>query len=249
LTALEFATSYGVAFHNHVLRATEDTLRAAYEIGREAVSRGLSLLDVAQVHHEALLSEIRRGAVSTERLTLAAGEFLLESLSAYEMVRRGFEEAREAAVVQRSRVEMLQELSNFLADNSLASDSTEPLKEVLQLVAEHACELTGAELCVVTLVAYGWSLQGSSYSIDESDRVTQLDAHHPLAIPSLDASERRLTVDLRSLDGKALGSIELFGGKGEPFGPLDEAILIHLSQMASATIERIHLHLTGAAGD
>ena len=249
MTTPDFATSYAMAFHNHVLRPTEDTLRAAYEIGREAVGRGLSLLDVAQVHHEVLLSEIRLGRVGAEHLTLTAGEFFLESLSAYEMVRRGFEEAREAALVQRSRVEMLQELSTFLADTSLASDSTEPLKEVLQLIAEHARELTGAELCMVALTAYGWSLQASSYSIDESHGVTKIDEHRPFVVPTLGASKSQLAVNLRSLDGKPLGSIEVFDSNGEAFTVLDEAILVHLSQMASATIERVHLHSTGLAGE
>ena len=249
MTSPGFRASYELAFREHVARATENTLRAAYELGREAVTHGLSLLDLAQAHHEALLSEMRLENVDVERLTLAAGEFLLESLSAYEMVRRGFEESRAAALAQRSRVEMLQGLSNFLADTSLASDSTEPLREALQLIAEHARELTGAELCVVALTAYGWSFQASSYSIEESDAATEIDTHRPSPVASLGASKRRLAAELRSLDGKALGSIELFDANREAFTALDEAILIHLSQMASATIERIHLHSTGLAGE
>lgn len=232
-----------------MLRAREDTLRAAYELGREAVSRGLSLLDVAQVHHEALWSEIRLEGVEAEAVVRAAGEFFLEIVSSYEMVRRGFEETSEAALLQKSRLEMLRELSNFLADTSLASDSAEPVKEVLQLIAEQARELTGAELCVVSLNGYGWSLGASSYSAGDPDRAGELEAGHPSAVASLPASEGRLATALRSLDGKEFGSIELFDNSREDFTALDRAALVHLSQMASATIERIHLHLIELSGD
>jgi GAF domain-containing protein len=46
---------------------------------------------------------------------------------------------------------MLHRLSTFLADASLALDAPGSLEEILQLVAEHARELVGAERCRVEI--------------------------------------------------------------------------------------------------
>jgi hypothetical protein len=52
-------------------------LRVAYELGRQAVSRQLSVLDLAVAHHEALLSALSgtSSLAVTRHLTRAAGDF------------------------------------------------------------------------------------------------------------------------------------------------------------------------------
>ncbi len=62
-----------------------------YEIGRSAVAGGLSILDIAQVHHEVLL-EVLRGTPADEvsGVGTAASEFLVEVLATYDMAHRGF---------------------------------------------------------------------------------------------------------------------------------------------------------------
>jgi GAF domain-containing protein len=249
LSTLQFGTWYESAFHDHVTRAEEETLRAAYELGREAVRRGLGLLDLADVHHAALLSEIRLGGADSEAVVRAAREFLVESVSAYEMVRRGFEEARHAALVQASRQEMLRQLSGFLADASLASTSPESLEEVLRLIAEQGRELIGARLCVVSVTAEGQSLQASSYAARDPDGAGEVGTA-PLSTvaPSSDRSETRLVAALRSLDGNEIGSLEIFDKEEGDFAAVDEAALVHLSQMASAAVERVLLHMAKQLG-
>jgi GAF domain len=54
---------------------------------------------------------------------------------------------REQQAAIRERAEMLHRLSTFLADASLALDAPGSVEEILQLVAEHARELVGAERC------------------------------------------------------------------------------------------------------
>jgi GAF domain-containing protein len=54
-------------------------------------------------------------------------------------------------LVERRHATIVRHLSTFLADASLALDASESLHEMLQLVAEHARELTGAERCAVRL--------------------------------------------------------------------------------------------------
>src|SRR5436190_21346442 len=79
----------------------------------------------------------------------AAGDFLVESLAAFEMVQRGSSDARRAAFNERRNARMLRQLSTLLADESLASGDRDALQEILQLVAEHVCEMTDARSSVV----------------------------------------------------------------------------------------------------
>ena len=110
------------------------------------MSRQLSMLDLAVVHQEALLSALAdaSGSEEAQRVARAAGDFFLESLSSFEMVQRGFREAQEAARLERRQTEMSRQLSTFLADASLALDASDSLEEMLRLVAEQARELVGA---------------------------------------------------------------------------------------------------------
>src|ERR671931_1669743 len=148
----ELRRSYASGLHAYLRDPNERTLRAAYELGREAVTRELDVLDLALVHHEALAAAL--GAADPddlERLTRSAGDFLVESLSAFEMIRRAYTEARDAAAFERRQASMLRQLSNLLADASLALDASGSFEEMLRLVAEQARELTRAACCIATL--------------------------------------------------------------------------------------------------
>jgi hypothetical protein len=89
-----FGPEYDAAFSRYVARPGEAGLAAAYEIGRAAVARGLSLLDLSAMHHGALLRELRHasGAADVEARTRAASAFFGEVLATFEMARRGFVE-------------------------------------------------------------------------------------------------------------------------------------------------------------
>jgi hypothetical protein len=81
---------YRAAFLGYLPRREEAPLHRAYELGRAAVGDGVSLLELARVHHE-ILFEVLRDAPNEDlgRVNTAASEFLLEALSAYDMVQRG----------------------------------------------------------------------------------------------------------------------------------------------------------------
>jgi GAF domain-containing protein len=51
-----------------------------------------------------------------------------------------------------------------------------------------------------------------------------------------------LAAPLATLDGRQIGWIQLFGGGDADFTEIDEAVLAHLAQMASATVERVRLY-------
>ena len=271
-----FRAAYVHAFDLYVRDPDERSLRVAYELGREAVSCRLSMLELAVVHQEALMAAVTGAAdrAETERVTRAAGEFFLESLSSFEMVQRGFVEAREAAWRERRQTEMSRRLSTFLADISLALDGSDSLEEMLHLVAEQARELVRGDCCVVTVASRGEPRTAEAAACSEGDswagfvRWLDLRAIYPLIRASggslrLAADELRqaapfntptgdrqprgwLAVSLTALDGSELGAIQLFDKEEGSFTKEDEAALVHLAQMASAAVERAWLYRDAA---
>jgi hypothetical protein len=80
--------NYRAAFLRYLAHQDEAALNAGYRIGRSAVVDGLSLLKLAEIHHQVLL-EVLKNAPSEDLDTLAstAGDFLVEVLAPYEMAR------------------------------------------------------------------------------------------------------------------------------------------------------------------
>jgi GAF domain len=166
-----FREAYAAGLRGYLLVGGEGQLRIAYELGRTAVERELGVLELADAHHEALVAAVRaeQGGEEIERVTRAAGDFLRESLSAFEMVQRGFHEAREGAITARHHAAMVRRLSDLLADGSLARDRVAFADELLVLVAEEARELVEARACLVTVAGAtpGSSPAGASW--DDAD--------------------------------------------------------------------------------
>jgi len=242
-----FRRSYAFTLRRYLRRETEDMLHAAYELGRQAVVRGFSVLDVAQVHHAALAAAIRDAveADGPARMTERAGDLLLESLAAFEMVRRGFGEAEAAAAEARHQARLVRGLSALLADASLVAGAEGSLEEMLHVVAEQARELTGADVCRVRLdagEAAVTSVCADDGSWDERaptgwPRLRLVAAHGRSAGGR--AAQDRLSEPLTALDGRRLGELEI---EARIFGDVDRAVLRQVAQMASAAVERRVLH-------
>jgi hypothetical protein len=264
----ELGGSYASALHAYIREPNERTLRAAYELGREAVTRELAVLDLVLVHHDALAAALRAAdPEEVDRLVRSAAEFLLDSLSAFEMIRRAYTEARDAAASERRQAKMLRQLSNLLADASLALDASGSLDEMLRLVAEQAAELTQAACCVAALAGTndGAEIEAAVYEEDDehaaafvrsadlralgrvvraADRPVRMSrdelAAHPAARHA-DPGGGWLAAPLTTLDERQIGWIQLVGDDAE-FTEIDEAVLAHLAQMTSATVERVRLY-------
>jgi serine phosphatase RsbU (regulator of sigma subunit) len=103
---------YGAAFDAYLLRPTEAGLQSAYDLGRRAVGAELSVLDVATIHHDVLASALKETPTGTELdVATAAADFLLESLSAFEMLQRGYREARETVLEHKRHAARMRELA------------------------------------------------------------------------------------------------------------------------------------------
>lgn len=272
----EFIERYREGFAAYLRNRDESALNQAYELGRSAVARDLSVLDLASAHQDVLLERMGSDPASgsQEDVIRAAGDFFLESVSAFEVATRALQAAREVALIERRHATILRHLSTFLADASLALDAAESMHEMLQLVAEQARELVRAERCAVQVTVDDDTPTIEALALDQHDpglesqlnelsslyralepptdvlrmTGTDLDRHRQTAALTepKDGSSWKprgwVAAALTTLDGRHLGLIHAFDKQTGDFSELDEAILVQLAQMASATVERAQLY-------
>jgi light-regulated signal transduction histidine kinase (bacteriophytochrome) len=99
-------TRYYSALEDFLSRRGERPLKEAYEIGRRTLASGEGLFGIVSAHRAALgkaLAETRAPGQTAER-ALAATDFLIESLSPFEMTQRGLKEAYTALA---AKIELL----------------------------------------------------------------------------------------------------------------------------------------------
>ncbi len=89
---------YAKALEEYLSMGGEDALRRGYEIGRTALAEGKGLLAMSSMHHAAMARALPDMSSATSiALNLGrAREFYSESLSAYEIAHRGFQDATSA---------------------------------------------------------------------------------------------------------------------------------------------------------
>lgn len=90
-----FDEEYRSAFTEYTQKGGEAALGRAYELGRRAISEKKGLMEIAVFHHQRLRAMLAGtpGATRHQDLLAAAGEFLAESLSPFEMAHRGVQDA------------------------------------------------------------------------------------------------------------------------------------------------------------
>ena len=86
---------YAATLGRHLVRSEEAALLQAHELGRKALSGGFGVLDLVMLHHEAVegLGGANGAPSLAHEKTERAVEFLVESLSPFEMSLRGYREA------------------------------------------------------------------------------------------------------------------------------------------------------------
>src|SRR6202795_2482146 len=103
-----FEEEYRSALREYAAGGGEVALGQAYELGRRALEEQLSVVELASLHHHALIDLVRatEDKQQKEGLLRISAEFLAETLSPYEMAHRG---VQDAIVALRQLNETLEE--------------------------------------------------------------------------------------------------------------------------------------------
>jgi serine phosphatase RsbU (regulator of sigma subunit) len=218
---------YTAAFQAWLERGDERELGLAYDLGRDAVAAQLSVLDLAGIHHdatEAALAGAPAGA-DLEALVRAAGVFIREALSTFELAHRAYRDAQEAARVEHEHVVALEEL----AAASVAVNAATSTEDALQRTAEAARTILGAAEGTVTIVA-------------DDPFARALTAVDPPVRAGLGTPGPPLAVELRT-GGRAFGELAVRDDAGRAYTRRDEAVLAQLGQLASVAIANRQAYL------
>jgi hypothetical protein len=87
----DVARTYRVSFLRYLDRREEVALHHAYELGRTAIGRGVSILALAQLHHDILLEALQDARPDqVPQVATAASEFFLEVLATSDMAQRAY---------------------------------------------------------------------------------------------------------------------------------------------------------------
>ena len=93
--------NYRSALVGAVSRRSEVTLNRGYELGREALAEGVSVLELARTHHECLMEVLGETSPSDiPAVAVAASEFFLEILATVDMAQRAYLEGRRAEMAE-----------------------------------------------------------------------------------------------------------------------------------------------------
>jgi len=87
---------FAMALEAHLTQGGEAALLEAYELGRTVLNERLGVLDVATLLQGALVAACQRRPPESVRTVQAAGSFVLECLSSFEMAHRAVREANTA---------------------------------------------------------------------------------------------------------------------------------------------------------
>lgn len=135
----EITDRYTRGLREYLDGSGEESLRSAYELGRQAVAQGLGLLDVVAIAHDASRNVVVESDshIEVEQRMVLAKHFLIESLSAFEMIHRSYIDANLAL---RRLNEVLEEEIKRIA-YALHDDAGQLLASVHITLAQWAKEL------------------------------------------------------------------------------------------------------------
>jgi signal transduction histidine kinase len=139
----ELGDEYMHTLHAYLGGAGEPALRQAYELGRRALVEGVGLLDMVTVAYTASQDALLRGGSpeQVKQKMRATQDFMVESLSAFELTHRSYDDANMAV----SRLnDILEEEIKRIA-HALHDDASQLLASLYIALAEWSTHLQGQE--------------------------------------------------------------------------------------------------------
>jgi signal transduction histidine kinase len=127
---------YSAALGQYLARGSEQGLLEAYQAGRAAVGQGVGVLDLAAIHHEALVTALldMLAPEDSQIIVRRASQFFAESLAAFEMTHRGLREA--TASLRDSNEQLQQSMRSALEAHSATRYELEEQRRLEQLKDE-----------------------------------------------------------------------------------------------------------------
>ena len=164
-----FGQEYRSALETYLQRGDEMALSTAYELGRRAMVEGLGILDMAQLHQDAIEKIILPAAnADRQRFATAASSFFSETLSSFEMTFRGYRGANEE--LQRLNEALIRKTRRF--SSPIASSNPSAIRFPTTFVRRFAPSTASARCCSrstrarstpkgsSTCLTCGWPLNG-----------------------------------------------------------------------------------------
>ena len=128
--------AYALALEDYLRGAGEEALLRAYQLGRQAVTEGLGVLEVAALHQDALVGVLLKMLAPAEnaRVARSASEFFAEALAPFEMSQRGFREAN--AILEDLNSELKERVQAILREYEAARDQLAEQKRLERMKNE-----------------------------------------------------------------------------------------------------------------
>jgi PAS domain S-box-containing protein len=121
----ELLDRYTAALEEYLSGGGEAALQRAYELGRRGLADGLGVLEMVAIHHQAMVRVLASADDALPRAIAAAGQFLAESLSPFEMTHRGYREANTALQTSEKRYrELFENANDVVFTTDLAGELT-----------------------------------------------------------------------------------------------------------------------------
>jgi signal transduction histidine kinase len=127
---------YSAALGDYLARGSEQGLLQAYQAGRAALAKGVGVLDLAAIHHEALVAALldMLAPEASQVIVRRASQFFAESLAAFEMTHRGLQET--TASLRDSNTQLQERIRSVLDEHRATRNQLEEQRRLERLKDE-----------------------------------------------------------------------------------------------------------------